>query len=76
VLLGREQVNLKLMFFSCKRQTTDLNLKIITIRTDIYIKFPQFPRLVPNVVAEWSTLLLRIREIPGSNLGPQTGYPK
>jgi hypothetical protein len=27
----------------------------------------------PNVVVEWLTLLLRIRQIPGSNLGP--GYP-
>jgi hypothetical protein len=24
----------------------------------------------PNVVVEWLTLLLRIREVPGSNLGP------
>jgi hypothetical protein len=29
----------------------------------------------PNVVVEWLTLLLRIREISGSNLGPKTGYP-
>jgi hypothetical protein len=29
----------------------------------------------PNVVVEWLTLLLRIREVPGSNLGPDTGYP-
>jgi hypothetical protein len=27
------------------------------------------------VVAEWLTLLLRIWEVPGLNLGPQTGYP-
>jgi hypothetical protein len=26
-------------------------------------------------VVEWSTLLLRIWEIPGSKLGPETGYP-
>jgi hypothetical protein len=24
----------------------------------------------PNVMVEWLTLLLRIREVPGSNLGP------
>jgi hypothetical protein len=24
---------------------------------------------------EWLTFLIRIREVPGSNLGPQTGYP-
>jgi hypothetical protein len=28
-----------------------------------------------NVVVEWLALLLRIREIPGSNLSPETGYP-
>jgi hypothetical protein len=27
-----------------------------------------------NVVLEWLTLLLRIREIPGPNLGTETGY--
>jgi hypothetical protein len=29
---------------------------------------------LPNVVAEWLTPLLRILEVPGSNLGPQIGY--
>jgi hypothetical protein len=29
----------------------------------------------PNVVVEWPTILLRVREVPGSNLGPETGYP-
>jgi predicted Zn-dependent protease len=29
----------------------------------------------PNVVVELLTLLLRIREFPSSNLGPETGYP-
>jgi hypothetical protein len=29
----------------------------------------------PNVVVEWLTFLLRIREVPGSNLGPELGYP-
>jgi hypothetical protein len=24
---------------------------------------------------EWLALLLRIWEVPGSNLGPETGYP-
>jgi hypothetical protein len=31
--------------------------------------------LSPNVVVEWSTTQLRIWEIPGSNLCPETGYP-
>jgi hypothetical protein len=28
-----------------------------------------------KVVAEWLTLLLRTREVTGSNLSPKTGYP-
>jgi hypothetical protein len=28
-----------------------------------------------NVVADWLTLLLHNREVRGSNLGPETGYP-
>jgi hypothetical protein len=28
-----------------------------------------------HVVIEWLALLLRIREVPGSNLGPESGYP-
>jgi hypothetical protein len=31
--------------------------------------------MVPNVVVEWLTFLLRIKEIPGSNLGSETGNP-
>jgi hypothetical protein len=34
----------------------------------------QETEIVPNVVAEWLTLLLRIREVLGFNLGPETGY--
>jgi hypothetical protein len=30
----------------------------------------------PNVVVEWLTLLLRILEVPSSNLGAETDYPK
>jgi hypothetical protein len=26
-------------------------------------------------VFQWLTFLLRIREVPGQNLGPETGYP-
>jgi hypothetical protein len=28
----------------------------------------------PNVVDEWY-IILRVREVPDSNLGPETGYP-
>jgi hypothetical protein len=31
-------------------------------------------RVGPNVVIEWLTLSIFIREIPGLNLGPETGY--
>jgi hypothetical protein len=31
--------------------------------------------VTPNIVVEFSTLLLRIREVPSSNLGLNTGYP-
>jgi hypothetical protein len=36
--------------------------------TEFYIKWP-------NVVVEWLKLLLRFREVPGSNLSSETGYP-
>jgi hypothetical protein len=28
-----------------------------------------------NVMVEWLALLLHFREVTGSNLGPETGYP-
>jgi hypothetical protein len=31
--------------------------------------------VLPNFVVEWVPLLLRIREVPSSNLGPENGYP-
>jgi hypothetical protein len=31
--------------------------------------------VIPDVMVEWLALLLRIREVPGSNLGPETDYP-
>jgi hypothetical protein len=29
----------------------------------------------PNVVVDWLTMLVRIREVPGSYLEPEPGYP-
>jgi hypothetical protein len=34
------------------------------------------PPLIPNVVVKGLTLVLRVWEILGSNLGPETGYPE
>jgi hypothetical protein len=37
---------------------------------------PQFHTgLVPNVVVSWTVLILRIPNVPGSNLGLETRYP-
>jgi hypothetical protein len=33
-------------------------------------------RLGPNVMVEWLTSLLPIRDVPGSYLGSETGYPE
>jgi hypothetical protein len=32
--------------------------------------------MTKNVVIEWLTLLLRVQEVPGSNIGPETGCPE
>jgi hypothetical protein len=32
--------------------------------------------MIQNAVVDWLTLLFRIREAVGSNLGPETGYPE
>jgi hypothetical protein len=31
---------------------------------------------MPNIVVEWLAFLLRIVEVPGSNLDQNTGYPE
>jgi hypothetical protein len=41
----------------------------------IIITIMIFINTSPNVVIEWLTILLRTSENPGSNLGPETGYP-
>jgi hypothetical protein len=32
-------------------------------------------QIPPNVVVDWLAFLLRILDVQGSNLGPETGYP-
>jgi hypothetical protein len=34
-----------------------------------------FTKILQNVVVDSLTFLLRIREVPSSNLSPKTGYP-
>jgi hypothetical protein len=34
-----------------------------------------YKQKLANVVVEWLTPLLRILEVPGSNIGPGTAYP-
>jgi hypothetical protein len=35
----------------------------------------QPPLSLSNDVVKWLAILLRIRDVPGSHLGPETGYP-
>jgi hypothetical protein len=39
-----------------------------------FIEFRSKTEDWPNVMVEWLALLLRILEVPGSNLGPETGH--
>jgi hypothetical protein len=55
-------------------------LTVMTMKADILWDAAPFSlcRLTDvslNVVDEFSTLLLRIRDVPCLNLGPETGYP-
>jgi hypothetical protein len=45
------------------------NILILSYRRSVIYSSPV------NIVAEWLTLLLRIREVSVSNLGSETGYP-
>jgi hypothetical protein len=46
---------------------------IMIIKVCIDIIFISAER--PNIVVEWLTFLFRIWEVPGSNLGLESGYP-
>jgi hypothetical protein len=37
--------------------------------------YKQLQTKQPNFVVEWLALLLRIRDVSGSNLGPKTTFP-
>jgi hypothetical protein len=47
---------------------------LLLVETRILIVW-DYKYVKPNVMVEWLTLLLRIREVPGSNLSPEAGYP-
>jgi hypothetical protein len=49
-------------------QAGSLCTGLITVATSCYDE-------VVNVVVEWLALLIRIREVPGSDLSPESGYP-
>jgi hypothetical protein len=41
-----------------------------------FLLWETFYSVTPNAVVEWLIILLRIKGVPGSNLGPETGYPE
>jgi hypothetical protein len=56
--------------------TSTLYINVL-IFLDIKCDFRYFlsPWKIWNVVVDWLKLLLHIPEVPGSKLGPETGYP-
>jgi hypothetical protein len=48
--------------------------KATTVHRQVY-KTTQLDPKIRNVVVEYLTLLLRVREVPRSNLGQETNYP-
>jgi hypothetical protein len=57
------------------KQTIAWNNLVIFISVPLSIN-PVLTLISPNVVVEWLTLLIHIREVPGSNIGPETVYPE
>jgi hypothetical protein len=51
-------------------------LRTFTPRTDQLVICRHYLIMLPNVMVEWSTHLLRIWAVPASNLGPKAGYPE
>jgi hypothetical protein len=58
--------------YSCNRSLAERKHNIIQILLRVYNRAEI---ILPKVVVEWLKLLLHNREVPGSNLGPETGYP-
>jgi hypothetical protein len=53
---------------ACSKEPVGLRITFSSWTTSITPK-------VPSVVIKWLTFLLHIRDIAGSNLGSETGYP-
>jgi hypothetical protein len=47
---------------------------IDVLQTTALIRYKFLSPIPPNIVVEWLQLLLRIREVPNSILGPETSY--
>jgi hypothetical protein len=45
------------------------------VYVDLSVKHFQITVTGPDVGGEWLELLLALREVSGSYLGPETGYP-
>jgi hypothetical protein len=69
-LLARCAVEYDNVKWTCKRLYSPSGSPLY-LCTTIY---EQSLVITPKVLVQWLTLLLRIRKVPGSNLGPETGY--
>jgi hypothetical protein len=56
-----------MMILTTTTTTTTMMMMMIVVKVVV---------VVPNVVVEWLTLLLHIREVPGSNICPKTDCPE
>jgi hypothetical protein len=60
---------------NCLKLQSEIISRVLEVGTDGRIRAVILTYVRPSVAAEWLTLLLRIRELSGSNLSPETGYP-
>jgi hypothetical protein len=69
--------NFKLAFNQLLRQAArGVKIMLVVFNTNVPINWNhRSDKNVTNIVVQWLTPLVSIWEIPGSNLGPETGYP-
>jgi hypothetical protein len=58
--------------WSAQKVKCDLNMQILISQTKLELLLQNIH--ISKVVIEWLILLLRIREVPGSNLGPEAEF--